>query len=243
MAWFVHAYTAFGGVLGMLALIAIVDGRTPLALSLLAVAIVIDMTDGMLARRCRVQEVIPDFDGAKLDDLIDFLTYVWAPVLILHVEGLISNPAWLILPVIGSLYAYGRPGMKEVDGEAFFVGFPSYWNIVVLYVYWMQPAEAVIQALLVFFFVLSFVPMRYLYPSKNPKYPLATLGLGAVWVAVIGLMLAQGEPNQTLVTLSLIYPAYYMGASFYIDISYRLKQNAARDTEHPEADSSSIEAL
>ncbi len=224
LAWGVHIYTMSGGALGMLALVALVDGKTPLALLLLAVAIVIDMTDGLLARKCRVRELLPNFDGAKVDDLVDFLTYVWAPVLILHVEGLVTNPIWLLLPVVGSLYAYGRPGMKEIEGEAFFVGFPSYWNILVLYVYWLQPTESFTIGLLILFFVLSFLPTRYLYPSKNPKYPLATLGLGAIWLVLIGGLLAQPTPNETLVTISLFYPLYYLGASFYVEIDHRLSQ-------------------
>jgi phosphatidylcholine synthase len=224
LAWGVHTYTILGGVLGMLALVALVDGNTPVALLLLAVAIVIDMTDGMLARKCKVWEVLPDFDGAKVDDLVDFLTYVWAPVLILHVEGLVTNPLWLLLPVVGSLYAYGRPGMKEIEGEAFFVGFPSYWNIFVLYVYWLQPAESVTVALLLIFFVLSFLPTRYLYPSKNPKFPLATLGLGAIWLVLIGSLLAQPTPDTTLVMISLFYPVYYLVASFYVEIDHRVSQ-------------------
>ena len=170
-AWSVHLYTMLGGVVGMMALVAISDSRIQTAWILLIIALVIDMTDGMLARRYRVREVIPHFDGAKIDDLIDFLTYVWAPVLVIHVTGLINNPLWLALPIIGSLYAYGRPGMKEIDGEAYFIGFPSYWNILAIYLYWLQPSEAIVIGLLIFFCILSFIPTRYLYPSKNPKYP------------------------------------------------------------------------
>ena len=40
------------------------------ALNLLAVFV--DSTDGMFARKLKVKEVIPHFDGAKLDDLIDY---------------------------------------------------------------------------------------------------------------------------------------------------------------------------
>lgn len=219
-AWGVHLYTMLGGVIGMLALVAISNEQIQYAWILLIIALVIDMTDGMLARRYRVSEVIPNFDGAKIDDLIDFLTYVWAPVLVIYVTGLISNPLWLALPVIGSLYAYGRPSMKEIDGEAYFIGFPSYWNILVIYLYWLQPSETVVVGLLLFFFVLSFIPSRYLYPSKNPKFPFMTLGVGSVWVIVMIVLILQPEPNTLIVLISLIYPIYYMLASFYVEMSY-----------------------
>lgn len=224
-AWGVHVYTMLGGVIGMLALVTIGNQDIQLTWILLIIALVIDMTDGMLARRYRVREVIPQFDGAKIDDIIDFLTYVWAPVLVIHVTGLVSNPIWLALPVLGSLYAYGRPGMKEIDGEAYFIGFPSYWNVVAIYFYWLRPAEPIVIGILIFFFILSFVPTRYLYPSKNPKFPKMTLGAGSLWVVMIIVLILQPQPpNPTLVLISLLYPIYYMLASFYVEMTYRKKE-------------------
>lgn len=223
-AWGVHVYTMLGGVVGMLALVAISDDQMQIAWILLIIAFIIDMTDGTLARRYHVSIVIPQFDGAKIDDLIDFLTYVWAPVLIIHASGLISNPLWLALPILGSLYAYGRPDMKEVDGEAYFIGFPSYWNVVALYLYWLQPVEAVVIGLLIFFFILSFIPTRYLYPSKNPKYPQLTLGAGLAWLIMVIFFIVQPPTNTIIVFVSLIYPIYYMLASFYVELSYARKQ-------------------
>ncbi len=224
-AWSVHAYTMLGGAIGMMALVAISANQIQLSWQLLFIALVIDMTDGSFARKFRVREVIPTFDGSKVDDLIDFLTYVWAPVLVFYVAGLVSNPLWLALPVLGSLYAYGRPGMKEMDGEPYFVGFPSYWNVLALYMYWLRPDEAIVIGLIILLFILSFIPTRYLYPSKNPKFPIFTLGMVVVWVALIAYMLfIQTATNQTLVLISMIYPLYYMGASFYIEMTYHRRK-------------------
>lgn len=220
IAWSVHAYTITGGILGLFALIAIVDGRMITAWVLLGIAICIDMTDGMAARKFRVREVLPFFDGAKVDDLVDFLTYVWIPVLILYVENLVTNPVWLVLPVLGSLYAYGQPGMKEIDGEAYFVGFPSYWNVLALYLYWLQPTETMVVGILVFFTILSFIPSRYIYPTKNPRFPIPTLGLGVIWLFMIAFLLGQENPNRLLIQLSMVYPIYYLCASFFIELNY-----------------------
>ena len=228
-AWSVHAYTMLGGVLGMIALAAIAANETRLAWFLLFLAFIIDTTDGILARKYRVREVLPHFDGAKIDDLIDFLTFVWAPVLILHTENLVTNPIWLGIPVIGSLFAYGHTGMKEVEGEAYFLRFPSYWNVLVLYLYWLRPPEMVVILLLLVCMVLSFIPTRYLYPSKNPKYPLFTFGLALIWVPMMLALLSQPEPNQTWVILSMFYPIYYMGMSFYIELSYHTDQMPVRN--------------
>ena len=49
--WALHLYTASGTVLALLAVIAVFDGHTVRALWILLAALVVDGTDGMLARR------------------------------------------------------------------------------------------------------------------------------------------------------------------------------------------------
>ena len=72
----VHLYTATGAVLALLIVLAAIEGEVDRALWLGLAALVIDGTDGMLARRFRVKERIPLFDGATMDDIVDYLTYV-----------------------------------------------------------------------------------------------------------------------------------------------------------------------
>ena len=73
---------------GLLIVLAAIEGEAVTALWLGLVALFIDGTDGMLARRLRVKETIPWFDGALLDDIVDYLTYVFAPVVLLWTTGL-----------------------------------------------------------------------------------------------------------------------------------------------------------
>ncbi len=214
-AWLVHVYTALGGVIGMFALFATLEGRTRHAFLLLIVTIVIDATDGILARRVRVREVLPNFDGAMMDNVIDVLTYVWVPVVIMWAEKLLPGTWWYVVPVLAALYAYGQAHMKTED--AFFLGFPSYWNVIALYLYWLRPGAFAAVLIVLVPAVLTFVPTRYLYASKNRIFWKTTWGLGALWLVLALYLLTQEHPNTTLIWLSLFYPAYYMLASFYVD--------------------------
>src|ERR1035437_5498605 len=90
-AWGVHFYTACGAVLGFLALDATANGNYGLAFIWLTVATVIDCTDGTLARRVGVKQVLPHFDGARLDDIVDYLNYVLVPVVLAYHAGLIPH--------------------------------------------------------------------------------------------------------------------------------------------------------
>ena len=63
LAWGVHIFTATGVIVGLLALVAIVDRNWRGALLLNFVAVLIDTVDGSLARIVRVKEVLPDSMG------------------------------------------------------------------------------------------------------------------------------------------------------------------------------------
>lgn len=217
-AWLVHLYTAIGGILGFAALVLAVEEQYASCFLLLLLSMVIDATDGMMARKLQVSSRLPNFSGDMLDNVIDIFTYAWIPVLIMYKLNVLANPVWLILPIIASLFAYGQVNMKTED--AFFLGFPTYWNIVALYFFLLKPSPEVAAALLMLFAVLSFIPTRYLYVSKNNYLWRTTWTLGAIWIAMVCYLLIV-ELNPTLALISVLFPIYYFAASFYADFRIR----------------------
>jgi phosphatidylcholine synthase len=142
LAWLVHLYTAMGLVCAALIVVLIVGGGDAAfryAFLLMMVATAIDATDGWLARKARVKDVLPGFDGAALDNLIDFQTYTTLPLLLIWRADLLPGAlAWLLLfPLLASAYGFSQTEAKTDDG--FFLGFPSYWNIVAFYLYVLDP--------------------------------------------------------------------------------------------------------
>ena len=218
LAWTAHAFTASGVILAFLALIAVVDGDYRLAFFWLALQVFVDAVDGALARRARVKELIPWFDGAKLDDIIDYLTYVVIPALMVWRGELVPGD-WAI-PVaaamlLASAYGFNRADAKTADH--FFTGFPSYWNIVVFYMFLLRWPMAANAAILVLFAVLVFVPIRYVYPSRTPIWQPLTVALSAAWGITMALMLWQYPAvRPTLLTASFAYPLYYAVLSLYL---------------------------
>ena len=135
-AWLVHLYTASGALAAFFGTLAVFDGRYRLALLWMVAATVVDATDGLLARGARVKERLPAFDGARLDDIVDYLTFVFLPVLFLFRSG--ALPAgWGggIASVVLLSSAYGFAAADAKTNDHFFTGFPSYWNIVALYLH------------------------------------------------------------------------------------------------------------
>jgi phosphatidylcholine synthase len=215
----VHLYTAIGSVLGLLIVLAAFDGDAVTALWLGLVALIVDGTDGMLARRLRVKETIPWFDGARLDDIVDYLTYAFAPVVLLWTTGSLPGGAvgWVVaaLPLLASCYQFCRVDAKTEDHA--FLGFPSYWNVVAFYAIVLDLSPAVVATVLVVCSVLVFVPVRYLYPSRTKALRGLSLALTAVWLVSYAVLLVQvPDPHPVVVALSLAYLVYYVGVSLWL---------------------------
>lgn len=217
-AWTVHAYTASGLVAGFLALQATWMGQAQDAFLWMLIAVLIDATDGTLARAIDIKRVIPWFDGAKLDDIVDYFTFVIIPTVFLYEFQLLPVSATLVfvgLPLLASAYGFCQADAKTED--FFFTGFPSYWNILAFYLYAGQTPVWLNGALICVLAVLVFVPIRYIYPTRTPDFRFLTNVLGAVWVVVLLILWWQlPSPSAWLLGASLYYPLYYTALSFYL---------------------------
>lgn len=235
----VHLYTATGSVLGLLIVLAAFEGDVEAALWLGLATLFIDGTDGMLARHFRVKETIPWFDGARMDDIVDYLTYVFAPVVLLWTTGhLPEGPVgWTLaaLPLLASCYQFCRVDAKTSDH--FFLGFPSYWNVVAFYVIVLDVGPVVTGVTIVVFAILVFVPIRYLYPSRTRALQGLTLALTLVWLATYAVLVVQlPDPSPAVVALSLAYVAYYWGLSFWMTARGAHARRQSRAVEGSQGD-------
>ena len=220
IAWLAHVYTASGAVLAFLAARAVVDHDYRTAFFWLGVQIFVDATDGLLARALRVDERLPSFNGAKLDDIVDYLTYVFVPALFVWRAALVPD-AWTLWVagsmLLSSAYGFNRADAKSADH--FFTGFPSYWNIVVFYLLVARLPAAVNAIILLALAVLVFVPIRYLYPSRTRVLMWPTNILGAVWGVLMLMMLWQYPAiSRPIFIASLVFPIYYVVVSLRLQL-------------------------
>jgi phosphatidylcholine synthase len=220
LAWLVHLYTAMGLVCAAGMAVLIVRGGDASfrgAFFLMMVATAVDATDGWLARRARVKEVLPGFDGSALDNLIDFHTYTSLPLLLIWRAGMLPGGlAWLLLlPLLASAYGFSQVNVKTDDG--FFLGFPSYWNIVAYYLFVLPPPVWVAAALLTTCAVLTFIPTRYIYATTGGPFATLINAGSAVWFVSLGVVLfGPEEYRRTVALASLAYPVMYLALSGFV---------------------------
>lgn len=221
LAWSVHLLTASGAVWGFLSILAIQRHAWKEAILWMVVAMFVDGFDGTLARRFDTQSLAAKLDGALLDNILDYLNYVVVPVLFLWEADFLppGSNLWVAIAILlSSAYQFTQIDAKTEDH--YFRGFPSYWNVMIIYMLVLQLPRWVNLAFILFFVVLVFVPVKYLYPSRTAFLRPLTLALTYAWAAlgVYGLILYPNVP-EWLVHVSFVYVVYYVGASL---LSYLL---------------------
>jgi phosphatidylcholine synthase len=119
------------------------------------------------------------------------------------------------LPLLASAYGFCNASAKTPDH--FFTGFPSYWNVVVFYLFALRGPLWFNAATLVFLSASVFVPIRYLYPSRSSGVGWEMFVLGVVWGGLVFWLLFQfPTPSRMLAIVSLFFPAYYVGQSLLV---------------------------
>jgi phosphatidylcholine synthase len=218
-ALLVHLYTASTMAVLMVATAFLLNDQLTAALFTMLLSIVIDATDGSLARRFQVKRHVPEFDGRTMDDIIDYVSYVFLPAVFLLKAGMLLQPAVIVccLPLIASAFGFSRVDAK-LDNEGFFVGFPSYWNIVVAYFYLTGSPPWLNTLIIIFLSAMVFVPTRYIYITRFRQLPQAHLaGATLSGVTMLTALFVSGDLRQALVAISLIYPVIYTAYSLFLD--------------------------
>ncbi|HEX5474060.1 MAG TPA: CDP-alcohol phosphatidyltransferase family protein [Vicinamibacterales bacterium] len=219
----VHAYTASGAVLGYLSLRAAIAHDFRLAFAWMFAATIVDATDGFFARAANVATALPSVDGKRLDDIVDYLTFVIAPMLVLDMAGDVEG-AWGLAAIAAVLLGsgYGFASVDAKTNDAYFTGFPSYWNIVALYLHLGRLGPTVNVIVLFVLTGLIFVRVGYVYPTRTPVLRSLTLGLAGAWAVLLAVLIwRMPAPSPGLLMVSLSYPVYYTILSFALQARRR----------------------
>jgi phosphatidylcholine synthase len=217
----VHAYTASGGLFAFLAAGELCT-PTPdprVVLVMLLVAVFVDATDGPLARLWDVKTWAGQIDGRTIDDIVDYLTFTFIPLLLVWRMKWVPEPAalWIAPALILSLLGFANISAKN-ESRGYFLGFPSYWNIYAYYAGILATFTGTLLngIILLILAALTVMPVRFLYPNLTPAPWRLTILIGAgVWAVMLAAMVpTYPTVNPWLAILSLLYPVFYTGLSY-----------------------------
>lgn len=216
----VHLFTATGAVWGFLTLLAIWDGNIKLAIVYVIIAMFVDGFDGILARWFDVKKYAAWIDGGLLDNIIDYLNYVVvASLLLVRVPNLMPSGFELVAAtsiLLTSGFQFSQTDAKTDNQSYFFKGFPSVWNFLVFYMMLLNLNPWINFAALVICNILVFVPIKFLYPTRNNRLRRFTLGFTYLYGAlgVWGLLQYPNVP-EWVAPVSFVYVAFYAAMSFF----------------------------
>jgi phosphatidylcholine synthase len=222
-AAFVHLITAAGSIVGLLGFAACGRGEWRTVYILMLLTILIDAADGSLARKFRVKELLPQIDGALMDNLVDFVNYSLLPAFVLLQSDLLPVRFRLLgasLVLLSSCYQFSQTNAKTDDH--FFKGFPSYWNLLVIYLALLKSHPTTNILAIIVCTLLTFIPIYYVYPSRTPVLKKLTLWLSLPWIILLAWAVIISGPGSAeaysypVTLISLIYIIYYLILSLYL---------------------------
>ena len=226
LAWSVHAFTATGAVWGFLTLLAIWDSDFKLAIVYILVAMFVDGFDGMLARWFHVKEYAQRVDGSLMDNIIDYVNYVLvAALLLIKVPDIMPagfNMAAAFSILLTSAYQFSQTDAKTDNESYFFKGFPSVWNFIVVYMMLLNLNPWINLAVILICNILVFVPVKYLYPTRNTRMRRFTLGFTYLYGGLgVWALLQYPDVPEWVAPVSSVYVAFYALMSFFPKLGMR----------------------
>ncbi|MFN7472241.1 MAG: CDP-diacylglycerol O-phosphatidyltransferase, partial [Roseiflexaceae bacterium] len=110
---------------------------------------------------------------------------------------------------------------EVVAEDHYFLGFPSYWNVVAFYAVVMKLDVTTVTTIVIVCSLLVFIPIRYVYPSRTLLFRRITLLYTTLCSILYAVALWQmPEPASWLLTITLSYIVYYVVLSLYL--TYRI---------------------
>lgn len=205
VAALVHVFTGLGAVCAFLATLAVIAKSWEQVFFWLAVAFVVDGLDGPMARALDVGERLKRFSGERLDLVVDYLTYVFVPVLALRFADFLPGTFGLVLCcaiLLSSLFHFADVDSKSDTNH--FVGFPAVWNIVAFYIFAFAPSASWVGIIVIGFVVLTFVPVHVVHPVRVKDWRAATLAVFVTGGLATINVLWTGLPANTALQLVLV---------------------------------------
>jgi len=240
-AWSVHFLTALGAVFAVFAILLAIRSSNyltigskdnaifslQLSIYCIFMTVFIDAIDGSLARLCNVKKYA-QLDGGLLDNIIDFISYVIVPCVWLFIIPDVLPPAW-VLPCIfmisiSSCYQFCQTSAKTDDH--FFLGFPSYWNLIVIFMLGFGSPAWFNVIVFIVLTIFVFIPIKYIYLSrltnisknKGVKIFITVYYIVASAFTIASIVYLPHQIPFACKIFVLSFIVYYILFSFYLNV-------------------------
>lgn len=213
--YLVHSVTAFGAIAGIISLEQFINGNYQNGLLWLIICQLIDGFDGPIARKIDIHIHATKFDGHILDLVVDYVTCVIVPVVMLiKLEFLTGNWSFFYAGLIiftGALW-FARTDQETEDH--WFNGFPAAWNLVIPTFLILGTRESYVILIILLLSALSLTKLKFPHLVKVEYLRPITWTLAVIYFVALTILSAQ-YPNGpgSLKPILVLFPIYIFGIS------------------------------
>lgn len=224
--YLIHSITAFGAIAGIISLEEFINGNYQSGLLWLIICQLIDGFDGPIARKIDIHIHATKFDGHILDLVVDYVTCVIVPVVMLiNLELLTGNWSFFYAGLIiftGALW-FARTDQETEDH--WFNGFPAAWNLVIPTYLILGTRESYVILIIVILSFLSLTKLKFPHLVKVEYLRPITWTLAVIYFVALTILSAQ-YPNgsSSLKPILVLFPLYIFAIS--IAHSWKVRQTS-----------------
>lgn len=228
----IHLWTMVGLGFAMLAAQAIVAGDFEAAARFLLLVLVVDHTDGTLARRFKVREHIPRVSGETLDLITDVIGLTFVPMLFCWKAGVFLPGFGAAIAVAASMTCSLKYSMKSrILEEGYSLGAPPIFLSVLLF--WLLDLPPVwATAYTIALIILCWLPIRYPITSlvtTHWKPGFASLTNYLAFVLMVPALIRLQEGPRWLYGLMLALLIFQLAVAPVLLAVGRVKPGLRRD--------------
>ena len=229
--YLIHSVTAFGAIAGLISLEEFINGNFRSGLLWLIICQLIDGFDGPIARKIDIHIHATKFDGHILDLVVDYVTCVVVPVVMLvRLDLLTGNSALIYAGLIiftGALW-FARTDQETEDH--WFNGFPAAWNLAIPTFIILGTRERYIEIIIVLLSILSLTKLKFPHLVKVEYLRPITWSLAVIYfVALTALSIQFPTGESALKPILVIFPIYIFGISIIHSWKVRKKRVSSRN--------------
>ncbi len=216
LSFSVHILTASGVICSYMCISNIFKKEIELCFFWLGIALIIDVIDGPLARKLDIKNKYPSINGLMLDTIVDYINWIFLPVLILFQFDLVyKNLEFILVPALLLIPALSYSTTITTNSDKSYSGMPAIWNLLAVFFFLAETNVMFNSLIMIIFLILKFLPINISHPFRTKKLFYFNSIFAFVWIATSTILIAEKVFLNSIIS-TLVQNLWYLSSSYFV---------------------------
>ena len=216
LSFLVHILTASGVICSYMCITNIFKKEIEICFFWLGIALIIDVIDGPIARKLDVKNKYPSLNGLMLDTIVDYINWIFLPVLILFQFDLIyKNLEFILVPALLLIPALSYSTTITTNPDRSYSGMPAIWNLLAVFFFLAETSVMFNSSIMILFLILKFLPVNISHPFRTKKLFYFNSIFAFVWITTSTILIADKIFVNSIIS-SLVQDLWYLSSSYFV---------------------------